>query len=356
MATTPLLTLVASLAGLLSMTPAISGDDPNTPAVRRLPAGPELPLASADDAGDRPPLVGSWLRLPDMPEPKEQFDMTACRGKIYAVAGINNDDETNTCFVYDTDTGQWSQIASLPRHAQDPILHEVKGRLYSVEGYDHKSGIKYSDVWLYDPNADAWLPRAPIPVPREDAGSAVINGQIWVVGGLTMPGHTMSPRIDIYDPDLDTWLPPLTIKPHDQDWPGRALGDFGCTYGGHFWCLSGTENMEGYPLLHPCPWGFFTDGNDLGIIDLPDPRAYSVLKGIGDCLYVIGGCYTSTRDYAKTMLVFHVPTQTWKEPVPLPYAARCQSACTYKGDLYIAGGYDSHQRSDFFLWMGPDAK
>jgi hypothetical protein len=94
-----------------------------------------------------------------------------------------------------------------------------------------------------------------MPVAREDAGSAVINGQVWIVGGLTNPGHQLVAQIDVYDPDLDAWVQSLAIKPHDADWPGRALGDFACAVGDTLWCLAGTETTENYPFLQPPrPW------------------------------------------------------------------------------------------------------
>jgi N-acetylneuraminic acid mutarotase len=293
--------------------------------------------------------LGPWLRLADLPESKEQFGLEACEGKIYAIAGICHDEETASCFVYDTNNGQWSPIAPLPKRLQSPCVRAVKGRLFCFAGYDHALAIKFPDVYLYDPNADAWLPRRPMPVPREDAGSAVINGQVWIVGGFTHPGHKLVAQIDL-------WFPPFAIKPHDGDWPGRALGDFGCAFGDHFWRMDGTEITENYPYLYPSPFGFFTDGTDLGYVPIPDPRCYAEVEVIGDSLYVVGGCRTSTTDYADTMIILDMPTQTWKKPVPLPYPARGQGVCSWNGLLYVAGGYDGKTRSDFCLWMGEDAK
>jgi N-acetylneuraminic acid mutarotase len=295
--------------------------------------------------------VGPWLRLPDLPEGKEQMGLEACAGKIYAVAGIRDGEETGSAFVYDPNVGQWSPIAPLPREVQSLCLRAVKGRLFSFGGYHHRWAIKYRDVWVYDPNANAWLPRAPLPVPREDAGSAVINGQVWILGGLTNPGHQLVPQIDIYDPDLDAWVLSFTLKPHDGDWPGRALGDFACAVDGAIWCLAGTETTENYPFLRPDSLGFFATETGLGYLPIPDPRCYAELEVIGTSLFIVGGTRTSTMDYADTMLILDVPTQTWKKPVPLPYGARGQSVCSCNGLLYVAGGYDGRTRKDFFLWM-----
>jgi hypothetical protein len=355
--TTRLLVLIVSLTSLVGVTAPASGGDSNPPALQSPTVGQAPGQTSGSGVSASPPIVGSWLRLADMPESKEQFGLEACGGKIYAVAGVHNDEETGTSFVYNTNNGVWSPIAPLPRAVQSPCLRAVKGRLFCFQGYDHRIQVKYPDVFLYDPNANAWLPRSPIPIPREDAGSAVINGRVWIVGGLTNPAHTIVPRIDIYDPGLDVWLPPLTIRPRGDVWPGRALGDFGCAVGNQFWCLGGTEDMIDYPLLHPNPWGFFTaTGTDLSTIAIPDPRCYAAVEAIGDCLFVVGGCYTSTTDYATTMLILDVPTRTWKKPVPLPYPARCQAACTWNDTLYVAGGYDGRTRADFFLWLGTDGK
>jgi hypothetical protein len=102
------------------------------------------------------------------------------------------------------------------------------------------------------------------------------------------------PQIDVYDPDLDTWVESFGIKPHDGDWPGRALGDFACAWGNTIWCLAGTEITENYPYLQPSHFGFFANETDLGYVPIPDPRCYAELETIGDYLYVVGGCRALT--------------------------------------------------------------
>jgi hypothetical protein len=344
--------LALCIACLVNLTPAVWGDDPNTVVAVRPSPEVRPPAATAVGIDVNSVMVGSWLRLPDLPESKEQFGMEACEGKIYAVAGICHGEETATCFVYDTNNGQWSPIAPLPKEVQSPCLRAVKGRLFCFGGYHHRIAVKHPNVWLYDPNADTWLERRPMPVAREDAGSAVVNGQVWIIGGFTNPGHVLVPQIDVYDPDLDAWVESFSIKPHDGDWPGRALGDFGCAAGNTVWCMAGTEVTENYPFLQPSTVGFFVTETDLGYVSIPDPRCYAELEVIGDCLYVVGGCRTSTTDYADTMLILDLQTETWKEPVPLAYPARGQGVCSWNGILYVAGGYDGMTRSDFCLWMG----
>ncbi|MCU0916542.1 MAG: hypothetical protein MUC88_18545 [Planctomycetes bacterium] len=292
-----------------------------------------------------------WSPLPDLPESKEQFGFEACAGKLYAVAGVCQEQETASCFAYDTDTGQWEALAPLPKAVQSPCLRAVGDRLFCFGGYDHRAAVKYADVWLYDPDADAWVPRRPMPVPREDAGSAVVDGKVWIIGGLTNPGHTLVAQIDVYDPDLDAWGPSFTLEPPAKDWPGRALGDFACAANDTVWCLAGTETVAGYPSLQPDVQGFFTNSTDPGYLAVPDPRCYAELEVIGDELLVVGGCRTSTRDYAETMLVLDLATQTWKDPVRLPYGARGQGVCAWNGVLYVAGGYDGQTRDDFSRWI-----
>lgn len=290
---------------------------------------------------------GPWLRLPDMPEGKEQFGLEACAGKIYAVAGICDGNETASSMVYDG--SRWESIAPLPRAVQSVCLRAVNDQLYCFGGYDHRLATKYNDVWWYEPGSDTWWPRTPMPVPREDAGSAVINGQVWIFGGLTNPGHTLVDRVDIYDPDLDAWIPSEALQLHG--WPKRALGDFGSAMGSFFYSLAGTDTMDYYSWwLQPTPMGFLTDGVILEYINIPDPRCYAEIEVVGNLLYVVGGVRASLQDYADTMLIYDTESQGWQDAVPLPYCARGQGACTYDGSLYIAGGYDGAGRRDFYQW------
>jgi hypothetical protein len=254
-----------------------------------------VPLAApaADEDGMTVFSSGFWLPLPDLPESKEQFGLEACAGRIYAVGGICEGRETASAFVYDLEEGRWSALAPLPRAVQSLCLAAVNGRLFCFGGYDSRLGIKYDEVWQYEPQTDAWRPRCPMPIPREDAGSAVINGQVWIVGGLTNPGHELVGQIDVYDPNLDTWVLSATLLPHGADWAGRALRDFACGVDSFLYCLGGTETM---PL------------------------------------------YDTQR-------------QLWRSPVPLPYAARGQGACSWNGVLYVGGGYGGFTRRDFCQWF-----
>ncbi|MCU0915419.1 MAG: hypothetical protein MUC88_12765 [Planctomycetes bacterium] len=345
------LALAICLSSLIGPAVAAGADDPNAstppqpPVRQRFPPVPESGLQATEV------MTGPWLRLPPLPESKEQFGFEACDGKLYAVAGVCHGKETDCAFVYDTNTGHWRSIAPLPIAVQSLCLRAVKGRLFCFGGYHHALPLKYRDVWLYDPNADAWLPRTPMPVAREDAGSGVVNGQVWIVGGLTNPAHALVPRIDIYDPDRDAWVLSFSIKPHEGDWPGRALGDFACAADGTIWCLAGTESLEGYPLLRPAPIGFFANQTDLGYVAIPDPRCYAELEVIDNDLYVVGGCRTSTWDFADTMLILDLKTHTWQDPVPLPYKARGQGVCSWNGALYVAGGFDGQTRDELCMWM-----
>jgi len=321
-------TLIVCISTLVTRTPAVLSDD----AVAAFTSG-------------------FWRRLPALPESKEQFGLEACAGRIYAIGGVCDGSETASAFVYDIDQHQWLPMAPLPREAQSLCLCAVNGRLFSFGGYDSRLGVKYEDVWLYDPNQDVWLPRCPMPVPREDAGSAVINGQVWIIGGLTNPGHNLVSQIDVYDPNLDTWVLSTTIRPKEEDWSGRALGDFACAIGPFLYCLGGTETMNYYSWwLQPASWGFLTDGVTLEYIEIPDPRCYAEVEVVGGLLCIVGGCRKSLTDYADTMLIYDPSSYGWKDPVLLPYAARGQGACSWNGILYLAGGYSGRTRQDFYQW------
>jgi hypothetical protein len=106
--------------------------------------------------------------------------------------------------------------------------------------------------------------------------------------------------------------------------------------------------------LQPATWGFFTDGTVMGYLDIPDPRCYAEVEAVDGLLCIVGGCRTSLTDYADTMLQYDVPRQAWRYPVPLPYGARGQGACSWDGVLYVAGGYDGHTRPDFCQWTEDD--
>ena len=56
----------------------------------------------------------SWTPLEPMLTKRGRFDITVVGDVIYAVAGSNGHAEQPTCEMYDSATGKWSFIASLP--------------------------------------------------------------------------------------------------------------------------------------------------------------------------------------------------------------------------------------------------
>ena len=79
---TPLVAQAVCLAGLMGLAPAALAGDPNAAALPKPLTKQKTSAASEDNPDVSSPLVGPWLRLPRLPESKEQFGLEACAGKI----------------------------------------------------------------------------------------------------------------------------------------------------------------------------------------------------------------------------------------------------------------------------------
>jgi hypothetical protein len=295
-------------------------------------------------------VAGEWLRLPDLPEGKEQFGFESCMGRLYAVAGVSAAGETGRAFYYDVASGVWVGMAPLPVAVQSLCLRAAVGRLFAFGGYDSGRGVKYDRVWEYDEVLDTWNPRASMPVACEDMGSAVVDGSVWLVGGVGGPGHRLVSQVQRYECGSDRWRNPVSVSWGERDWGGRALGDFCCAVNGRVWCLGGTERLVGYPGLWPSVGGLVFGGKAVERLPLRAGRCYAEVEAVGDLVYVVGGCRESTSAFFTTMDILDIVHREWLTPVRLPYGARGQGVCSWDGVLYVAGGWDGQVRKDFYAW------
>lgn len=191
----------------------------------RLPAPREFSVAAA--SGERLYLIGGVAGAPDgaasgdvliydpaantwslggaaKPTPVGFAAAATIGDRIFVIGGIKADDEpTARAESYETSTGAWESLASMPFPLAGHAAASVDGRVYVFGGY---SGVGLNDVTLeYDPAANAWRKRAPMPTPRALSSAAVLGGRIIVAGGQT--GGVDQAACEAYDPASDAWAP-----------------------------------------------------------------------------------------------------------------------------------------------------
>lgn len=143
----------------------------------------------------------------------------AARGHLlYRIGGMHahnpegeRDDlySLNTVACYDTTTGEWTAMPSLPI-ARSSIDAFVVGRYLVVVGGWTMRGRDNANRWakttlVMDLDADApqWR-EIPQPFSRRALGVTALDGKVYVVGGLSADG-SVTRRVDVLDPATGEW-------------------------------------------------------------------------------------------------------------------------------------------------------
>ncbi len=161
------------------------------------------------------PLLNQWSYGPDLPFRAGASASAVIGGQLYLVGGSVADTAIAAAAKFDSQTGVWSSLASMPL----PRAHAGSGtdgaKLYVFGGRGPKDtpGAEGSDdLQVYDPVTNTWtrsgtgpLSPAPLPQKRSGLGKAVFTGgKFWIFGGVT--GERVLDRVDIYDPVANTWV------------------------------------------------------------------------------------------------------------------------------------------------------
>lgn len=155
----------------------------------------------------------------------------ALEGVVYRIGGLDarngagEDADMHSIsdvVAYDTKSGKWSPILSLPagRSSHDAVVAD--GKIYVVGGW-RLNGKDVDAVWhshslVFDPHAEKgeWKELPEQPFQRRALAAAAARGRIYAIGGMTPDGE-MSSEVDVFDTATNTWS-------HGPSLPGRGFG------------------------------------------------------------------------------------------------------------------------------------
>lgn len=154
---------------------------------------------------------GRYSRLPPLPQPLNHVGMAAHDGAIYLAGGFeggaNDPVSSDRAWRYETQTRAWEPIAPLSGVRGAHGLVVSGERMYAVGGRIERGGRPgrpRNSVDVYDFESGEWSQAASLPRPRDHAAVAVHDGMIYILGGR--PGHANAYRdFDRYDPRTDSW-------------------------------------------------------------------------------------------------------------------------------------------------------
>lgn len=128
------------------------------------------------------------------PDARIQFGMANISGKLYVIGGQyrHDHDPVDLPLVhrYDTATGQWKKLASLPfgRSHFEPGTVVYDGNIIIVGGRANQNGYGFGqikNVTAYNPSTNTWYDLPELPVKLIAPNAAVINNRLIVTTGGT---------------------------------------------------------------------------------------------------------------------------------------------------------------------------
>ncbi len=209
-----------------------------------------------------------WLIAPPIPKALSNNAVTSLDiGGInytYSFMGIDTtkiwSGITRQAFSFNSTTGDWSEIASVPgtEGRIGSAAVGFRGKVYLFGGYSvaaNGSETTYPNVDIYDPGANSWSSGAPVPVPVDDQVVGVWrNSLIYLISGWSTNQNVKN--VQIYDPVLNSWQQATEI-------PGAGVfGHSGGIVGDTIVYVDGARDSFNFPL---------NGGNFMGIINPQQP-------------------------------------------------------------------------------------
>ncbi|CAN5600778.1 hypothetical protein BH23THE1_BH23THE1_23040 [soil metagenome] len=117
---------------------------------------------------------------------------------------VNRDTLLDKLYIYDSNTNNWTEGASLPTPRGALTANFINGILYVTGVVDYENTL--ASTLAYDPSLDQWIEKAPMPTTREHLTSAVVNDKLYVIGGRTNGMASNVNANEAYDPVTNKWI------------------------------------------------------------------------------------------------------------------------------------------------------
>jgi len=254
--------------------------------------------------------TNTWHKAADMPTPRIAAQAAVVSGDIYVLGGYNEikvrgEKYKKIVEVYHTRTDTWMRQPDMPTRRSNFEVSAVGGKIYAIGGevFNKQLGMRVSTdiVEAYDPVTERWRKRVNMPTKRHRFDTPVVNGKIYAIGGEITPiaGGGLAERfittIEVYNPKTDRWrkLPDMPMFKFAFSTVGIDKEIY--TIGGHS-LNNGTQRLASVDVYDPVlnRWR--------AIPPMPTAKT-TVAAAVNGTIYVLGGFITSTR-FSPTVEAF----------------------------------------------------
>jgi N-acetylneuraminic acid mutarotase len=256
---------------------------------------------------------------------------------IYTLGGRNSQRCLCTAERYIPEEDRWEELPPMKQVRTAVSAGAIDGRLYAVGGecetrYSHEGTLYLNSVEYYDPIQNDWNNVAEMKYPRSFAAVTVLNGKLYAIGGETTQYCYKS--VEEYDPKTNSWsmIPAMHTA---RSGAGAAALD------GRIYVVGGQDravhysSMECYDSMEK-KWYM--------CVSMKHPRSGVATVIHGRYLYAIGGRDRHRQAYYDIVERYNVDTQIWETFERLTHSRAWPAATVFKGQVYVAGGYDGQLR------------
>ena len=278
----------------------------------------------------------TWQVGSSMTQERRNHSTTVLQsGKVLTCGGGrgNHSDATDTCELYDPDSGSANATAPLKTARRDHGAVELESGDVLIFGGHNETDGDLASAELYTPRSDTWRNSSPLHHARRSAPIVVLaDGRVVVFGGTRAgTGHLAS--VEIYDPIAEVWTE-STPLPRER--------------GGH----TATRLEDGRVLL---VGGAANTGPDLNTAILFDPMTESFIQTasmavgrrwhtavrLGDGRVLVAGGRAATP-VTDSVEVFDPEDEIWTSVANLTAARYGHHAVLLTdGTVLVTGGTDS---------------
>ena len=254
----------------------------------------------------------SWRTAAPLPIPMNHANAAVVDGKIYVLGGLAAGRVWNAfpdCFVYDPETNYWTTLPQMPteqaRGSSAMGVHEttiyLSAGIRSLDGYPNGIQDTVSTVTLYDTKSGVWKTLPSLPAPRDHAGAALIKDTIYVLGGRTHGQANVrntTYALNILSPEAG-WTQKANMPTARGGLAAGVVGSIVYTFGGEGNSVPGSDGVYNQTEAYDTTKDTWTRLEPMTI-----PRHGTSAASVGGGIYIPGGSIAEGAEPVDTLNVF----------------------------------------------------